>query len=69
VAPRFVVAHLDAVLTDPTPVAAKMEALTRAALVAAVASRAASFGFPLVVDPVMISKQGKLLLGADGPRS
>jgi len=62
VEPRFVLAQLDAVLDDIPPTAAKTGALGSAALVAALAERAATFGFPLVVDPVMISKHGDPLL-------
>ena len=62
VAPPFILAQLDAVLEDIPPSAAKTGALGRADIIEAVASRAASFPFPLVVDPVMISKHGLPLL-------
>ncbi|MEW6249225.1 MAG: bifunctional hydroxymethylpyrimidine kinase/phosphomethylpyrimidine kinase [Planctomycetota bacterium] len=64
--PRFIVAQLDAVLADIPPVAAKTGALGNAAVIEALAARAADFGFPLVVDPVMISKHGDPLLEPDG---
>lgn len=55
-------AQLDAVLEDIPPQAAKTGALGNEAVVAAVAQRAAGFSFPLVVDPVMISKHGLPLM-------
>ncbi len=60
--PTFVQAQLDAVLTDIPPAAAKTGALGSAGVIAAVAERAADFAFPLVVDPVMVSKHGHALL-------
>ncbi|GAA5507592.1 bifunctional hydroxymethylpyrimidine kinase/phosphomethylpyrimidine kinase [Novipirellula caenicola] len=60
--PDFVLAQLDAVLDDIPPTAAKTGALGNAAMIEAIADRAASFGFPLVVDPVMISKHHMPLL-------
>lgn len=61
----FVVAQLDAVLADIPPQAAKTGALGSVAVIEALADRAADFSFPLVVDPVMISKHGAALLDAD----
>ena len=58
----FVVAQLNAVLEDLPVVAAKTGALGSAEMIAAVAREAAAFSFPLVVDPVMISKHGTPLL-------
>ncbi len=63
--PRFVLAQLDAVLRDIPPVVAKTGALGTAALIEALAERAAMFGFPLIVDPVMISKHGGPLIDRD----
>jgi hydroxymethylpyrimidine/phosphomethylpyrimidine kinase len=63
--PSFVVAQLDAVLDDVPPAAAKTGALGSAAIIEAVAERAARFAFPLVVDPVMVSKHGAPLLADD----
>ncbi len=60
--PRFVLAQLDAVLDDIPPVTAKTGALGNAAVIDALADRAVSFGFPLIVDPVMVSKHGDPLL-------
>jgi hydroxymethylpyrimidine/phosphomethylpyrimidine kinase len=64
-APQLVVAQLAAVLEDIPPAAAKTGALGNAATVVAVAQAAARFDFPLVVDPVMISKHGTPLLSED----
>lgn len=63
--PAFVIAQLDAVLGDIPPQAAKTGALGNAAVIEAVADRAATFAFPLVVDPVMISKHGAALIDED----
>ena len=64
-APEFVIAQLRAVLDDIPPAAAKTGALGNAAVVEAIAAAAAHFTFPLVVDPVMISKHGAALASAD----
>src|SRR5699024_853504 len=61
--------QLEAVLEDIPPGAAKTGALGNAAVVRAVAWRAASFGFPLIVDPVMISKHGAPLIDEDARES
>lgn len=61
-APDLVVDQIDAVLDDIAPGAAKTGALGTAEIVRSVAARARSFAFPLVVDPVMISKHGAPLL-------
>lgn len=67
--PGLVLAQLDAVLADLQPAAAKTGALGSATLVRVLAGRAAAFRFPLVVDPVMISKHGAPLLDAEGRRA
>jgi hydroxymethylpyrimidine/phosphomethylpyrimidine kinase len=59
---ELVGAQLDAVLEDITPHAAKTGALGDESIITAVARRAAGFTFPLVVDPVMISKHGLPLI-------
>lgn len=56
--------QLDHLLADIVPSAAKTGALGSAALAEVVAARARGFSFPLVVDPVMISKHGHPLLDA-----
>lgn len=58
----LVLTQLDAVLTDIPPQAAKTGALGNAAVIDALARRASTFAFPLVVDPVMISKHGVPLI-------
>jgi len=58
----LVIQQLDAVLADLPPAAAKTGALGNAKVVRAVAQRAKDFRFPLVVDPVMVSKHGHRLL-------
>ena len=60
--PELIDAQIRAVLADIPPRAAKTGALGSRAAVEAVASLASDFQFPLVVDPVMISKHGAPLL-------
>lgn len=57
-APDLVLAQIRAVLADMPPRAAKTGALGSAAVIEAVAEAAKEFAFPLVVDPVTISKRG-----------
>jgi len=54
----LVLEQLRAVVEDIPPAAAKTGALGSEEVVSAVARAAADFAFPLVVDPVMISKHG-----------
>lgn len=61
----LVAAQLEAVLEDLPIAAAKTGALGSAAIVRAVAAAAEGFRFPLVVDPVMISKHGAPLMDAE----
>ena len=61
-AAALVLEQLEAVLEDIPPAAAKTGALGSAEVVSAVARAAGGFGFPLVVDPVMVSKHGLPLL-------
>jgi hydroxymethylpyrimidine/phosphomethylpyrimidine kinase len=63
--PALVAAQLDAVVSDIPPAAAKTGALGSAAMIEVVAEAAARFDFPLVVDPVMVSKHGHALLADD----
>jgi hydroxymethylpyrimidine/phosphomethylpyrimidine kinase len=58
----LVMEQLHAVISDIPPKAAKAGALGSLAVVEAIAEAAASFAFPLVVDPVMASKNGSALL-------
>lgn len=60
--PDLVLAQLDALLSDIPPHAAKTGAMGNRAIVDAVAQAARTFQFPLVVDPVMISKHGARLI-------
>ncbi len=62
--PELVSAQLDAVLEDIPPSAAKTGALGNEDIVRLIAEKAGTFAFPLVVDPVMISKHGQNLLTA-----
>ena len=61
----IVLAQLNAVLEDLPPAAAKTGALGSRENVEAIAERAGKFPFPLVVDPVIMSKHGKPLLDED----
>jgi hydroxymethylpyrimidine/phosphomethylpyrimidine kinase len=64
--PAVLVLHqLRAVLDDIPPTAAKAGALGNRSIVHAVAGAAADFRFPFVVDPVMVSKHGRLLVTKD----
>ena len=64
-APDLVADQIRAVIGDIPPGAAKTGALGNRAIIEAVAGLAAGFVFPLVVDPVMVSKHGAALLEAD----
>src|SRR5882757_48483 len=64
-APDLVAAQVESVVSDIPPHAAKVGALGSADVVSAVARLAAKFTFPLVVDPVMISKHGAPLLSIE----
>jgi hydroxymethylpyrimidine/phosphomethylpyrimidine kinase len=63
--PDLVEAQVVSVLADIPPGAAKTGALGSAEVVSAVARMAAVFRFPLVVDPVMVSKHGASLLDSE----
>lgn len=60
--PGMVADQIRTVVSDIPPHAAKTGALGSAEMIAAVAVEAVKFRFPLVVDPVMISKHGAPLL-------
>ncbi len=62
---ELVAAQLSAVVEDIPPHAAKTGALGSADVVEAVAEASAQFDFPLVVDPVLISKHGRPLAAED----
>ena len=61
-APEIVEAQVRAVLEDIPPGAAKTGALGNEKIVRMLARLAEEFKFPLVVDPVMISKHGHILM-------
>jgi hydroxymethylpyrimidine/phosphomethylpyrimidine kinase len=63
--PELVTQQIQAVLDDIPPHAAKLGALGDRSVVEAVASIAQQFNFPLVVDPVMISKHGTPLMAEE----
>jgi hydroxymethylpyrimidine/phosphomethylpyrimidine kinase len=65
----LVVEQLRAVLEDLPPAAAKTGALGSAATVRAIAREAGGFSFPLVVDPVMISKHGAPLMSEEAAQT
>lgn len=67
--PSQVTRQLEAVLQDIPPGAAKTGALGSDAVIRAVAGHAKRFKFPLVVDPVMISKHGAPLLRKEAVRT
>ncbi|MEO0322248.1 MAG: bifunctional hydroxymethylpyrimidine kinase/phosphomethylpyrimidine kinase [Myxococcota bacterium] len=60
--PALVAAQVEAVTSDLTVSAAKTGALGSAEVVEAVAEALRGVGFPVVVDPVMISKHGAPLM-------
>jgi hydroxymethylpyrimidine/phosphomethylpyrimidine kinase len=62
---ELVTNQINAVLTDIPPAAAKTGALGSVEVVQAVALLASEFKFPLVVDPVMISKHGARLISPE----
>jgi len=63
--PELVADQIRAVIGDIPPAAAKTGALGNRAIIQAVAALARDFQFPLVVDPVIVSKNGASLLEAD----
>ncbi len=64
-APRLVREQLEAVIEDIPPQAAKTGALGTTGNIEVVSECARTFPFPLVVDPVMISKHGAALIAED----
>ncbi|MCE4599661.1 MAG: bifunctional hydroxymethylpyrimidine kinase/phosphomethylpyrimidine kinase [Desulfurococcales archaeon] len=63
--PEMVVSQVEAVADDLGVDAAKTGMLSNAGIIRAVASVVDKYGFPLVVDPVMIAKSGARLLRED----
>ncbi|HOG23031.1 MAG TPA: bifunctional hydroxymethylpyrimidine kinase/phosphomethylpyrimidine kinase [Candidatus Omnitrophota bacterium] len=62
--PAQVISQLETVLEDICPRAAKTGALGNEGLIRAIARKAETFRFPLVIDPVMVSKHGARLLAS-----
>ncbi len=67
--PEFVVAQLEAVLSDIRPGAAKTGMLFSAPIIDAVVQTLAGRDLPLVVDPVMVASSGARLLQDDAVES
>ncbi len=65
ISPDLIREQIEAVLADIPPGAAKTGALGNVAAIEVVVKLARTFQFPLVVDPVMISKHGMRLLSED----
>jgi hydroxymethylpyrimidine/phosphomethylpyrimidine kinase len=65
----LVTQQIQAVIGDIPPAAAKTGALGNREIIEAVARMAVNFPFPLVVDPVMVSKHGAALLAPDAIES
>lgn len=63
--PDLVTAQIEAVVSDIKPEAAKTGALGNAGVIEGLIRAARDFDFPLVIDPVMISKHGARLLSAE----
>ncbi|HKE24057.1 MAG TPA: bifunctional hydroxymethylpyrimidine kinase/phosphomethylpyrimidine kinase [Bryobacteraceae bacterium] len=61
----LVLEQIEAVMEDMPPAAAKTGALGSAEIARTVARAAAEWKFPLVVDPVMVSKHGSELLAEE----
>ena len=61
----LVAQQIRSVLTDIPPQAAKTGALGNREIIEIVAAAAATFNFPLVVDPVILTKHGAALLTPD----
>ena len=68
-APDLVLEQIHAVCCDIPPHAAKIGALGNQAVLDAVAAVAQTFNFPLVIDPVMISKHGARLMDDNAQRA
>lgn len=63
--PKLVSEQLRAVLDDIPPAAVKTGALGSAGIIRAVAAELRGSNFPLVIDPVMVSKHGAPLIDSD----
>lgn len=67
--PDLVAEQIEGVVSDIRPQAAKTGALGSVDVIDAVARLAPAFDFPLVVDPVLISKHGARLLSSEGEQA
>ena len=67
--PELVTEQIRAVVTDIPPAVGKVGALGNRAVVEAVARIAEDFRFPLVVDPVMLSKSGAVMMDSEARRA
>jgi hydroxymethylpyrimidine/phosphomethylpyrimidine kinase len=67
--PELVADQIRAAIGDIPPGAAKTGALGNRGIIQAVAALARDFPFPLVVDPIIVSKHGAPLLEADAVES
>jgi hydroxymethylpyrimidine/phosphomethylpyrimidine kinase len=65
VSPALVLEQVQAVIEDIPPGAAKTGALGTREMIEAIGAAARQWSFPLVVDPVMLSKHGAQLLSPD----
>lgn len=66
VSPEFLAAQLDAVYTDITPDAIKIGMVSSTSLIEVIAEKLVQYeGVNLVVDPVMISTSGSVLIAPD----
>ena len=63
--PDLILKQLQAVISDIPPLAAKTGALGSPEIVDAISMRASNFDFPLIVDPVMLSKHKAALLSPE----
>ena len=63
--PDLVIEQIRAVIEDIPPSAAKTGALGNREIIEGVAELATDFQFPLVVDPVLVSKHGAALMAAN----
>lgn len=63
--PHLVTQQIRAVISDIPPMAVKTGALGNREIIEIVAQAAEDFRFPLVVDPVIVSKHGASLLSTD----
>jgi hydroxymethylpyrimidine/phosphomethylpyrimidine kinase len=66
---ELILDQIQAVIEDIPPHAAKLGALGNRSIIETIASIAQQFSFPVVVDPVMISKHGAPLMAEEARRA